>query len=97
MTYSRAAPDFKFRKFGAAYIVPADTAAATNLLSATLGRVRYIQVLATGTITFRHDDDTLSVEIPVTANQSLALGEDVVHIMDTGTSLSNVQIIPYWG
>ena len=82
MTYSPAAPDFKYRKIGAAYIVPADTALARNLVDATLGKVRFIQCVSAGTITFSHDDDTtVSVPVPVAVNQSLAIGEDVVHIM----------------
>ena len=97
MTYSPAAPDFKYRSIGADYIVPDDTAAATNLVSATLGKVRFIQSVTAGTITFRHDDGTLSLPVPIAVNQSLAIGEDVVHVMDTDTSLGATDIIPFWG
>lgn len=97
MTYSPSAPDFKYRKIGAEFIVPADTADARNLISATLGKVRFIQCVSAGTITFRHDDNTLSVAVPVAVNQSLAIGEDVVHVMATDTSLGATDIIPYWG
>lgn len=97
MTYSPSAPDFKYRKIGADYIVPADTALATNLVDEELGKVRFIQSVTAGTITFRHDDDTLSLPIPIAVNQSLAIGEDVVHIMDTDTSLGATDIIPFWG
>ena len=95
-THTDPAPDFKYRKIGD-YIVPADTALTTNLVSATLGKVRYITCVTAGTITFRHDDDTLSPPVPVTVNQSLAIGEDVVHVMDTNTSLGATDIIPFWG
>lgn len=96
-TFRMPTPEFHFRTFGAAYIVPADTVGAKNLVDEVNSlRVRYIQVLATGTITFRHKDDTLSVPIPVSPGQSYEIGTAVVHIMATDTSLSNVQIIPYW-
>ena len=91
-TYALPTPEGRFKKFGSAYITPSDDAVpAKNLVDAENGlRVRFIQARATGVIVFRHIDETLSVPIDVTANQAYELGTDVVHIMATGTTATNL-------
>lgn len=98
MTYVARVPPpaFLFHKFGAAAITPSDTADERNLVDdENKMRVRYIQTTAAGSITFRHSDGTLSMAIPIAANQSYAMGTAVVHIMSTGTTPGLV-IIPLW-
>lgn len=83
-------PDFKYRRIGSDYIEPSDAAESENLAG-----VRYIQVTVSGTATFRHDDGSLSVPVPLSPGSTFSIGLDVRNIMATGTSFQDDEIIPY--
>lgn len=56
---------------------------------------RYIQVVTGGNVVFTKRDGTLTGAIPIAANQSFALGFDLVGINDdAGTTASGFRV--YW-
>lgn len=86
MSFNPTQSPSQYRGIDAAFVTPADTAGVKNVA----GR-KFIQVCgAAGTVTFRHDDLSLSVAIPLALNQSFELGANMTHIMATGTTATNI-------
>jgi glutamate-1-semialdehyde aminotransferase len=78
----------QYRGVRAAFVTPADTAGLKNIEGA-----RFIQVCGSaGTVTFRHEDSTISVAIPLALNQSFELGSQMRNIMLTGTTATDIAV-----
>lgn len=86
MSYNPLKAPHSYQGIDTNFVTPSDVAGVQNVAGK-----RFIQVNgAAGTVTFRHKNGTLSAPIDLALNQSFELGSEMVNIMATGTTATEI-------